>query len=322
MALNKNENYIYLKSIENFISIFDEFCVKKNTKSCLLNNSKIYLFFEFFNTSVFKRAYFSLVNDLFETLKLDKNKFLIQKTPTPRIHETNAKGADLHCDYWYGHGKDTKTVWIPLANIKKGNVIRVLSEKEGNFLFKKIESNFELLNKEKEMLDDLSFEILPDLGSAYLFNSKTLHYSEVNKTNLTRISIDFRIANLDDNTSSKNLSDYYKIKGKLFKNAKDNEFKKCLKYICGGNKKDTTLQHVIINNYAKRNNMIIIDQEAEIERFDYPMIKKHLFSDTINRNYDCILISSQSIIKEALADLKKFKPKVKILSCLNDKFVF
>ncbi len=315
-------DYISLKSAQNFILAFEDYCTTKGTNIKSLKMTDHNIFFEFFNTLEFKRAYFDLSNELIKILSLEKENFLIQKTPTPRIHAPGSNGADIHCDYWYGHGLETKTIWMPLANIKIGNTIRVLNKDDGDKLLKDIENNSRLIDDSDTLYNKSSFDVLPELGSVYIFDSKKLHYSVTNNTKLTRISIDFRIANLHDKSSNKNLSDYYKIDKKLFfTNSKNNTFKKCLKYICGGKNKDTLLQHLIINNYAKRNNITIMDQEAEIERLDYPMIRKHLFSDDLVRNYDCIAIASNSIIPEILSELKNIKPKVKIILCMEDKVI-
>ena len=82
-----------------------------------------------------------------------------------------------------------------------------------------------------------------------------LHGSTFNSTNKTRISFDFRISKIEDNTSTKDLDNYLIYDNDL------NEYKlpfhklygkRILKYICGGHDKNTFAQQVLIDSFSKR----------------------------------------------------------------------
>ena len=60
-----------------------------------------------------------------------------------------------------------------------------------------------------------------------------------------------------------NINEYKSLNHKLYG-------KKILKYICDSKNKNTFAQQVLID-FSERYNLQITDQEAEIERFDYPI---------------------------------------------------
>jgi hypothetical protein len=156
---------------------------------------------------------------------------------------------------------------------------------------------------EDELLE-FSAPVLPPKGSAFMFHSEVLHGSPKNTSSKTRVSFDFRIGSNADETSTKDLANYFHFDGERFvlpRHALDG--KRVLKYICGGPGKNTFAQHVIIEESAKRYNMNISEQEAEIERYGFPMLQAYLGGAMNHKNLDGIIVASRTVLDDEVIGL-------------------
>lgn len=313
--------YINSKYIIELKKLFNEKYLKGKGISSLKNNSECKsIFFDFFNSKEFKKAYFLLSEDIAIKLNLDLNRLVLQRQPTPRIFLPNTHGTSFHCDYWYGHGKTFYTIWVPLSKIIENNSFYLCSEQKNDYFLKKIENQKNFIKLEKKLLLN-SVHANPPEDSAVVFNSKLLHGSPVNNSSLTRISFDFRIGYCDDQTSTKDLYEYfYYSKGKFLLNKNRFEGLNFLKYICGGKNKNTFSQHLIIEEVSKLYGIRIVSQEAEVERFGYYMFNEYFLGLAKTKNINGIIIASKSIISPYL--IKKYKNhKVKIYAALENSFL-
>ena len=77
-----------------------------------------------------------------------------------------------------------------------------------------------------------------------------------------------------------------------------------LKYICGGLGYDTGSQHILIETVCRDMEFKILGQEAEIERFNYPMIKMHI--DEMKRKkskYSAVVTATKRIFNDEMLNL-------------------
>ena len=141
------------------------------------------------NNDIFNKVYHKFINDYIKPLFLDEDKIVIQKTPNLRISfpNTTAIGKHiyenendnvigLHKDSDFGHHEDEINIIIPITNMFETNSIYYEPEINSNistdyFINLKLKTNEFFVDK---------------------FNKK-LHFNKINKTQVTRLSLDFRI---------------------------------------------------------------------------------------------------------------------------------
>jgi hypothetical protein len=258
--------------------------------------------FDYFQQSAFLDRYMLVARNVADSVGLTHSDLVLQSVPTPRIFRPQAHGTSFHCDFWYGHGLSTYTIWLPLTPVEPGNSFFICSEESQELLYEKLVRTRKFTELEEELLE-FSAPVLPAPGSAFMFHSKVLHGSPKNTSSKTRVSFDFRIGSKFDKTSTKDLANYYHFKDGEFILPKHKlDGKRVLKYICGGEGKNTFAQHAIIEESAKRYNINISEQEAEIERYGFPMFHAYLTGVMKHKQVDGIIVASQTILdKQALA---------------------
>lgn len=270
----------------------------------------------FFNSFKFQNNYKKLALSLGEECGVKSEQLLYQPLPTPRIFRPGDHGTGWHCDYWYGHGETFYTAWIPIIGVTRGSTFQMLHQTKSDYFFDRFERNPDLFKEKISINKSDYFDVMPDKNSLALFNSKHIHGSLLNSSDVERISFDFRFGNINDKTSTKNLSSYQSLISKSKVSCS-----KTLKYICGGRGIDTSSQHILIENYNEFGYFNIIAQEAEIERYNQPILRRYA-SEIENKTsqFDSIAIASVNLIdKEIFKYLSKIKSK--IFCCLEGKFL-
>ena len=254
--------------------------------------------FEFFQQPEFLIDYMQVAKNAADSVGLLHEDLVLQSVPTPRVFRPEAHGTSFHCDYWYGHGLCSYTTWLPLTPVEPRNSFFVCSEGHEGLLYDELVRTRNFIELEEQLLA-VSAPVLPGPGSAFLFHSKVLHGSPKNTSPNTRVSFDFRIGSKSDVTSTKDLANYYHFKdGEFYLPRHILEGKRVLKYICGGEGKNTFAQHAIIEESAKRYNMNISEQEAEIERYGFPMFLAYLTGAMKQKDIDGIIVASKTILDD------------------------
>jgi hypothetical protein len=307
-------------AVENLGHLFDKFWSAKvgsdlNTASSSSIRSFI---FDFFNTEFFRAEYFNLSIDVILSLGLNPKEVVVQPRPTPRVFKPGQHGTSFHCDYWYGHGESFYTIWVPLSDIDVQNTFLFCKEKN-----EEISEN--LLKKraflELEVSDMLNFEpVQLKSNECFVFSSKLLHGSPINGSKNQRISMDFRIGPISDQTSNKDLGRYLRIhEGKFLHINRCGGFK-FMKYVCGGHGKDTVAQQILIEGISREHALEIVGQEAEVERFGHPMLEGYITNGTGGKGFDSLLIASRSVIAEPILDMLS-NSKVNIFFALENQLI-
>ena len=246
----------------------------------------------------------------------------VQTSPTPRIFFPESHGTSVHSDYWYGHGSTAITIWIPILNSISGSTFYADHRKVIKNQINKSNFDLEELKRISKEISTKDNEVLPPKSSAFVFESNMFHGSTLNRTDKTRISFDFRISKLEDPTSTKDLNNY------LIFNLEENDYKlpfhklygkRILKYICGGKDKNTFAQQVLIDAFSKRYNLHITDQEAEIERYDYPILKALINGYKLMNKYDAIVLASKYIAYDFFSKKEILSSAIPIWSVLENK---
>ena len=274
----------------------------------------------FFKTNKFIELYREYFIEIINNNNLSQSEYCLQDQPTPRVFEPNAHGTSIHCDYWYGHGEETFTIWTPLTIVDQNNTFLICNEEKNESLHSLFASSKKIDDAVMDFFQKNCFPALPKIDEYVIFDSMVMHASSLNASKNRRISFDFRISKKLDKSCTKELENYLVVSGDALVPIAGKSDYKCLKYICGGINKSTYLQHIIIENYADINKHKIVAQEAEIERYGHPMLYQYLQDLYIKKDIDVILIASESMVDESF---KKYieSTKVKIIYCLEKKIV-
>ena len=246
---------------------------------------------------------------------------LITAPTSERIFFPKSHGTSIHTDYWYGHGKSAITVWIPILNAISGSTF--FADYGNNIDYDIYSEKFRIedLNLMAEQISKKENQVLPPKSSAFIFPSSMLHGSTINDTDKTRISFDFRISKTNDPTSTKDLQNYlnYDEDIKNYVMPKHELFnKKILKYICGGINKNTFAQQILIDAYSSRYDLKITDQEAEIERYGYPVLEGLLNDFRLKKSYDAVLLASENLVDYSTLK-KSHKTSIPLWSALENR---
>lgn len=278
------------------------------------------LLFDYFRSELFLKSYFGLCLESATRVGIPFQDLVLQTTPTPRVFRPGDHGTSFHCDYWYGHGEKSYTVWTPLTKVESGNTFLMSKDIDHAVFFEQISGGKSYLNIDHGLLASCS-PVLPPEHSSIVFGSKVIHGSPINSTNSTRISFDFRFGYLSDKTSSKDLENYYRFDSGAFKLPAHPFFnKKIIKYICGGPGKNTFAQHALIDAAASRFNLQVSQQEAEVERFGFPMLQAYLDGLLLEKGFDGIILASKSILSEQIINRVK-SSNVPVWSALESAFL-
>jgi hypothetical protein len=276
--------------------------------------------FEFFLTDRFVECYRRLTLNVVSIIMPTQLEFIVQATPTPRIYREGAHGTSFHCDYWYGHGEKSFTVWTPLSEIDDLNTFMMCDEEANDHMRLKIERSQQFISLEDKDKKNF-YPVAPTEDECVVFGSKMMHGSPINLSKNERISFDFRIGVLADNTSTKNINSYAHYKNNKFVIKKPFEGIKFLRYVCGGQNKDTLGQHLVIDSAVKNFNLVVVGQEAEAERLGYPVLQEILSIEKLDKDFNAIIIASESIISKD--DLLKInKNNMKIFAVLENRFLY
>ena len=281
------------------------------------------LMIDYFKSKQFKDDYINMTISILEFLEIDPQNSMLQITPTPRIFRPGNHGTSFHSDYWYGHGEKTITVWTPLTKLIPGNSFSIIADHSVNDSMLQVlsESSGVATLKQEKMLIEASDQVIMPIGNSVIFPSKVLHGSPKNLTNDVRVSFDFRIADIRDKTSTKDPNLYFQWDKSSFVNAK-NRFSGLtfIKYICGGEHKSTMAQHLIIESVAREYEINISGQEAEVERFGYPIFKAYLESVAINKGIDGLIVASKAILDSKIIEAVSKQNRIKIYYALENEF--
>jgi hypothetical protein len=275
--------------------------------------------FDYFETAEFIEQYQLLALQIAKVILPNEVEFIVQKTPTPRIFRPGAHGTSFHCDYWYGHGERSYTVWTPLSSVDSKNTFWMCDEKYNDDIRDQMAGLQQFIEVPASQWHHFH-PVAPSLDEAVVFGSKMMHGSPVNNSVNERISFDFRIGLTYDQTSTKNINTYYHYKNNKFIVKKPFDNLKFIRYVCGGRNKDTLAQHLVIDSAVKNFGLTVVGQEAEAERLGYPVLQELLNAKHLNKEFNAIIIAAESVISPELISMADHS-NLKIFTVLENRFI-
>ncbi len=266
-------------------------------------------------TKEFSGYFSSLLKVL--SIKLDGVDFHYQKIPTFRIQRVGCKTVNYHNDVMYGHGEKVVNVWVPLIDTNRYNSLHLSDIKTSKFLFERIRKDKLSIIEINKLLKEYCSPKIVQYGQMMLFNTVTMHGTEINSSTEHRLSFDFRILPYGEKPGKKDVSVFYNEinQTKRKKTVKQN----CLFYLSQKSQIvknfNHSLQREILNSFADKNYLQSNGfEETEIMGVDhYP----NLFHFVIHENIENIVMLSILCLpddeKERLEVLNEaLKNKVKL----------
>lgn len=182
-----------LENIHNYITKQN---VKENSNNDVTRNKLTAVFFK--KDKEFFKIYYKIIKKIKKKLKF---KFLYQKDPFLRFNfPTNNKYDSLlpHVDLAIGHPPGEINLWMPITNTNKFNSFSISDIDKSLVFFGKFGFDFQHYIKKynKKIWNDANNLLTPYVskkGKTLIFDSRVMHKSLLNKSNKTRISLDFRI---------------------------------------------------------------------------------------------------------------------------------
>jgi hypothetical protein len=303
--------------------ILEYFC-EDNIQDVINNNNNEFIYgslYDLQKTTKFKDMHSSLLNQI--SNHLNERNFYYQSIPSFRIHRINRKVTNYHNDVMYGHGEKVINVWLPLNDTNKNNSLFISDLKTSKMLLKKIEDLKLSLSQINDLLKSNCSPKLVRYGQMLLFNTMTMHGTEINTSKEHRLSFDFRLLPYAANSGSKSISDFYSSYISLNKKTKKTP---CTYYLHTNNPLmknfSHSVQREIINRYSKENNLILEGiEENEIYGVNhYPVIFHYLndkkTNDIVMASILC-LPSESNLRAEVLLSAKK--NNVKLHYCMENK---
>jgi ectoine hydroxylase-related dioxygenase (phytanoyl-CoA dioxygenase family) len=163
----------------------------------------------FYETSpAFTACYQRLIADVL-TRDVVRGDCLFQRTPTIRFHFPNQEGfvwqPRFHSDVMLGHPPQEINIWLPLCRTRGASSMRIAPlEPSVEFLTSR-DLDFESFARDVQVDPALqqrcqaaSAPVELSYGEFIAFDPRCLHATQYNDTDLTRISLDFRVIATED----------------------------------------------------------------------------------------------------------------------------
>ena len=225
--------------------------------------------YDLFLTVEFKQPYDSLCR------KIIKEKFAgraaHQRVPSVRIQMPGQSSVNYHTDEWYGHGHSVQNFWLPLTPVAETNSLYVADEQTSLQITNKIRTEKRSVQEMNQLARGACRPLAMNFGEIYHFNSHTVHGTEINDTDKTRVSFDFRILLEGDDRGLKD--ELFFVPFEQTSVAIKSERQTGIVYI--GKRRGFTnvisqkYQALLCNRYAVENRISVLVSETELCGFDH-----------------------------------------------------
>lgn len=235
-----------------------------------------------------------------------------QSIPSVRINIPGTKSVDFHNDMFYGHGENVFNYWLPITNVSNTNSMMIIDERKSIDLLDNVKKSrisiLEFNNLCKEVCRPLNM----NYGEVFKFNSKLIHGTLFNKTNKTRVSIDFRMLNKGENTGLKDLSFFIEKRTNSEKVVKPKNLRAYLYFSREGKEEilpSQKYQQLNSLEFCREKNITPIRLETELSGFDYYPTLFHLLECCKSEKFKDIVIYSKHNLPSDESLREKFRKK-------------
>lgn len=121
-----------------------------------------------------------------------------QRIPTIRVHFPNQEGfgtrQSWHSDIMLGHPPGEVNVWLPLTDAIDGNTMDILHRADSLPLMDMVGGDFTQFGSAFDhACKTVARPVVMEQGKYLMFDPRCIHATQHNKTNKTRVSMDFRV---------------------------------------------------------------------------------------------------------------------------------
>ena len=226
--------------------------------------------YDLFLTPEFTKPYDSLCGQIVERHFVGKAAY--QRVPSVRIQMPGQTSVNYHTDEWYGHGHDVQNFWLPLTPVAGSNSLFVSDEETSLSVTAAIRGKMSSIAEMNELARGACRALNMKFGEVYCFNSHIIHGTELNETDQTRVSFDFRMLRDGDDRGLKDES-FFIRPGQRAVAANTSRQRLGVVYI-GKRRGFTTVlsqknQALLCNRYATENHVSVQVAETELSGFDH-----------------------------------------------------
>ena len=261
--------------------------------------------YQFVRGSTFRDCYRSFVYE--SIFPLFDTKVFYQRIPGIRIHTPGTLTVQYHSDEWYGHGPEVSNFWMPLTEASQSNTLWVASLEDSVHATRELELRKASMSEMNVRLAAISKPVETDFGHFYVFNSRTIHGSETNRTGKTRVSLDFRTLAEGADAGSKQLDEYYETDAVAATHSTfAQQPRSAVAYIFPKHGftrfVGASNQRLVCAEYARQHQIILLAEETEIKTMPHHPILLDLAARKGSHAFEAVVLYSVLCLPENAED--------------------
>jgi sporadic carbohydrate cluster 2OG-Fe(II) oxygenase/sporadic carbohydrate cluster protein (TIGR04323 family) len=147
-----------------------------------------------------ERSFGKMIDDFAEEYikpLIGDNKYLVKRFPTLNLvvpnQEKLGRRLHFHQGIFYNNGRGQGTIWMPLTNCYESNSMWIVGYEDSKNITKEIVEYKTSQDVFEKMSLDKAFPVTLSPGQAHLFHQEHIHGNVNNKTNVTRMAIDWHV---------------------------------------------------------------------------------------------------------------------------------
>jgi len=247
-----------------------------------------------------ERSFGKMIDDFAEEYikpLIGDNKYLVKRFPTLNLvvpnQEKLGRRLHFHQGIFYNNGRGQGTIWMPLTNCYESNSMWIVGYEDSKNITKEIVEYKTSQDVFEKMSLDKAFPVTLSPGQAHLFHQEHIHGNVNNKTNVTRMAIDWHVLVEGEEFNGR-------YPGGFFRLPKEYEQEKVKTnnasiYLSNNSKFDKHIplhiQRNYIVNYCEQNNIQYSGYVFENEYLEHLPI----LEDMINKRQNVIMLSIYSL---------------------------
>ena len=264
--------------------------------------------YSLFRERAFQNDYDKLCLNIIK--RFNKLKTRYQSIPSVRIQLPGDISVDFHADMFYGHGDNILNYWMPITKVFDSNTMQIINEEDSKNLIAETKTLKESIRDFNQKCISVSKPLNIEYGEVYKFHSAQLHGTLTNKTDRTRVSIDFRMVEGENSTGLKDKSFF--IEKRSDQSNHDAQIKRRAMLYFNREGKEELLpsqkyQQLSSIEYCSEHDLIPVRLETELSGFDYYPALSHVISCSKEEKFNDLVIYSKHNLPASWSYLNNFK---------------
>ena len=228
-----------------------------------------------------------------------------QAVPSVRIQMPSQISVNYHTDEWYGHGHEVQNFWLPLVAVCGTNSMFVADAETSREVTDTIRAGRKSITEMNELARSVCSPLDMSFGEIFHFNSHIIHGTEVNATDKTRVSFDFRILRDGDDRGLKDQS-FFLRPGARSQDSQPQQMTAGAIYI--GKQSGFTkiisqkYQALLCNRYARENNISAYLSETELNGFSHHPVLWNMICGNHAKTFEHLIVFSALLLPNDLAE--------------------